>query len=135
MQADLLALALDDLELQHRLQHEHLLHRAATFRSIGEQLAAAPMQIVRLTRMSTPRSRDDDNKLLDDDLLIVADARTSDATAVRDALSNLKEFYECGAYTMFQHPNARWMLMVYWHETDPVERLHAVGEYLVSEVA
>lgn len=135
MQADLLALALDDLELQHRLEHEHLLHRAATFRSIGEQLAAAPMQIVRLTRMSSPRSRDDDNKLLDDDLLIGADARTGDATAVRDALSDLKEFGERGAYTLFEHPHERWMLMVHWHETDPIERLHAAGEYLVSEVA
>lgn len=135
MQADLLALALDDLELQHRLQHEHLLGRETTFRSIGAQLAAAPMQIVRLTRMSRPRSRDDDNKLLDDDLLIVAEARTSDATAVRESLSDLKEFGERGAYTMFEHPHERWMLMVHWHETDPIERLHAVGEYLVSEAA
>lgn len=135
MHADLLDLALEDLALQYRLQHEHLLGRETTFRAIAAQLAAAPMQIVRLTRMSTPRGRDEDNKLLDDDLLLVADARTGDATAVRDALSNLKEFCERGAYTMFEHPNARWVLMVYWHETDPVERLHAAAEYLVSEVA
>lgn len=111
-------LAAQGMHLKHTREREALAHRAAELAAIAKALAGAPVTVIGVTLMHTGReSAPDGRGRLSNDVLVHAEAMAVDEPAVRAALAGLRSFGSPQGSTLFEHPEARWLLSVRWMET------------------
>ena len=114
----LMALAAQTMRLHHESDLRCLAYRADEFAALEQALAGAPITVIGVTLMHTGReSAPDGRGRLSNDVLVHAEALAVDEPAVRAALSALRSFDSPAGSTLFEHPEARWLLSVRWMET------------------
>lgn len=114
----LMPLAEQAMQARHTLEREALAHRAAELAAIAQALAGAPVTVIGVTLMHTGReSAPDGRGRLSNDVLVHAEAMAVDEPAVRAALAGLRSFGSPQGSTLFEHPEALWLLSVRWMET------------------
>jgi hypothetical protein len=114
-------LAERSMQVQHALERETLVHRAGELAAIAQALAGAPITLTGVTLMHTGReSAPGGRGRLSNDVLVHAKAMAVDEPDVRAALAGLRSFGSPQGSTLFEHPEARWMLSVRWMETPAV---------------
>lgn len=119
MQASsLMALAEQTVRLRHESDLRCLAYRADEFAAISQALAGAPVTVIGITLMSTGReSAPGGRGRLSNDVLVHAEAMVTDEPDVRAALAGLRSFGSTQGSTLFEHPDARWLLSVQWLDT------------------
>ncbi len=111
-------LAVRTMQMNHALEREALAHRYDELDAIAQALAGAPITLTGVTLMHTERRPAPDGRgRLSNDVLVHAEAMAVDEPAVRAALSALRSFGSPQGSTLFEHPEARWMLTLCWMET------------------
>lgn len=112
------ALAVRTMQMKHAREREALAHRYDELDAIAQALAGAPITVIGVTLMHTGReSAPDGRGRLSNDVLVHAEAMAVDEPAVRAALAGLRSFGSPQGSTLFEHPEARWLLSVRWMET------------------
>lgn len=114
----LMALAEQTMRLRHESDLRCLAYRADEFAALEQALAGAPITVIGVTLMHTGReSAPDGRGRLSNDVLVHAEAMAVDEPAVRAALAGLRSFGSPQGSTLFEHPEAHWLLSVRWMET------------------
>lgn len=114
----LMTLAAETMRMRHESDLRCLAYRADEFAALEQALAGAPITVTGVTVMIVPRDpAPEGSGRLMNDVLASAEALAVDEMDVRAALAGLRSFGSPQGSTLFEHPDARWLLSVQWLDT------------------
>lgn len=114
----LMALAEQTLRQRHESDLRFLAWRTDELAAIEAVLGGTPIKITGITLMQVGRdSAPGGRGRLSNDVLVHAEAMVTDEPDVRAALAGLRSFGSTQGSTLFEHPDARWLLSVQWLDT------------------